>query len=73
MGHVRQSRPNFGLAFHVKVFKTSSVVPSSLGNGAIDHGRSHGTDAFLAVVTASTRETMGNQITILAWMMGQGT
>ena len=31
MPHIRQSRPDSGLGFQVKVFKPFSVVPSSLG------------------------------------------
>ena len=31
MAHVRQSRPDSGLGFQVKVPKTFQVVPSSLG------------------------------------------
>ena len=47
MAHIRQSRPNSGLGFQVKVLKTFLRVPSSLGsggyhdsgaaNGALDH------------------------------------
>ena len=33
MAHVRQSRPDYGLGFQVKVLKTRQVVPSSLGSG----------------------------------------
>ena len=38
--HTRQSRPESGLAFQVKVSKILQVVPSSLGGGlAINHIR----------------------------------
>ena len=37
MAHVRQSRPDSGLDFQVKVFKTLSVVPPSLESGAGFH------------------------------------
>ena len=39
--HTRQSRPDSGLAFLVKGFKPSKVVPSSLGSGTDrnQHGR----------------------------------
>ena len=33
IAHVRQSRPEFGLAFQVKVLETFHGVPSSLGPG----------------------------------------
>jgi len=33
MAHIRQSRPDSGLGFHVKVVETFNVVPSSLGSG----------------------------------------
>ena len=33
MAHVRQSRPDYGLGFQVKVLKPFQVVPSSLGSG----------------------------------------
>ena len=33
MAHTRQSRPDSGLGFHVKVLKTFKAVPSSLGSG----------------------------------------
>jgi len=33
MAHIRQSRPDFGLGFQLKVRKPFSVVPSSLGSG----------------------------------------
>ena len=33
MEHIRQSRPDSGLGFQVKVRKTFQVVPSSLGSG----------------------------------------
>ena len=33
MAHIRQSRPDSGLGFHVKVLKIFQVVPSSLGSG----------------------------------------
>jgi len=32
MAHVRQSRPDSGLDFQVKVLKTFAGAPSSLGN-----------------------------------------
>ena len=32
MAHVRQSRPDYGLVFQVKVPTTFEVVPSSLGS-----------------------------------------
>ena len=35
MAHIRQSRPDYGLDFQVKVFKPFSVVPSSLASGAV--------------------------------------
>jgi len=34
MARKRQSRPDFGLGFQVKVLKTFEVVPSSLGSGS---------------------------------------
>ena len=33
MAHMKQSRPDFGLDFKVKVFRTFQVVPFSLGSG----------------------------------------
>jgi len=33
MAHVRQSGPESGLDFQIKVLKTFQVVPSSLGSG----------------------------------------
>ena len=33
MAHIRQSRPDSGIGFHVKVLKTFQVVPFSLGSG----------------------------------------
>jgi len=33
MAHIRQSRPDSGLGFRVKVLKIFQVVPSSLGSG----------------------------------------
>ena len=33
MAHIRQSRPNSGLGFHVKVVKPFKAFPSSLGSG----------------------------------------
>ena len=33
MAHIRQSRPDSGLGFQVKVVHTIPVVPSSLGSG----------------------------------------
>ena len=33
MAHLRQPRPDSGLAFQVKGMKSFLVVPSSLGNG----------------------------------------
>jgi hypothetical protein len=33
MAHVRQSRPDSGLGFEVKVLKTLQVVPSTLASG----------------------------------------
>jgi len=35
MAHIRQSRPDSGLGFQVKVLKTFQVVPSSLESGVI--------------------------------------
>ena len=35
MAHTRQSRPDSGLGFQVKVLKTFQVVPSSLGSGTV--------------------------------------
>ena len=32
MAHMRQSRPDSGLGFHVKVLKVFNVIPSSLGS-----------------------------------------
>ena len=32
---IRQSRPDSGLGFQVRVLETISVVPSSLGNGSL--------------------------------------
>jgi len=34
MAHVRQSRPEYGLGFQVKVLKPFYIVPSSLGSGS---------------------------------------
>ena len=36
MAHIRQSRPDFGVGFHVKVLETSTVILSSLGSGPTD-------------------------------------
>ena len=36
MAHVRQSRPDFGLGFRVKILQTFRAVPSSLGSGLSD-------------------------------------
>ena len=33
MAHIRQSRPDSGLGFHVKARTTFQLVPSSLGSG----------------------------------------
>jgi len=33
MAHIRQSRPDCGLGFHVKVLKTFQAVPVSPGSG----------------------------------------
>ena len=33
MAHIRQSWPDFGLGFRVKVLQFFKVVPSSLGSG----------------------------------------
>ena len=33
MAHVRQSRPDYGLGFQVKVLDTFEIVPSLLGIG----------------------------------------
>ena len=35
MAHIRQSRPDSGLGFHVKVLQTFQVVPSSFGGGRL--------------------------------------
>ena len=35
IAHIRQSRPDSGLGFRVKVLKTFEVVPSSLGSGRV--------------------------------------
>ena len=40
MAHIRQPRPDSGLAMTVKVFKTFEVVPSSLGSGWRSGGNS---------------------------------
>jgi len=39
MAHIRQSRPDSGLGFHVKVLKPFEVVPPSPGRGPgdLDH------------------------------------
>ena len=34
MAHIRQSRPDYGLGFQVKVLRTFQVVPFSLGSGS---------------------------------------
>ena len=39
MTHIRQSKPDSGLGFQVKVLKPFEGVPSSLGNGASGEGR----------------------------------
>jgi len=35
MAHMRQSRPDFGFDFQVKVLTTVQVVPSLLGSGLV--------------------------------------
>ena len=42
MPHIRQSRPNYGRVFQVKVLKTMQVVPSSLGSGHFIWARQFG-------------------------------
>ena len=37
MAHIRQSRPDSGLGFQVKVLKHFQVVLSSLGSGGVNH------------------------------------
>ena len=43
MVHTRQSRPDSGLSFFVKVLKTFQVVPSALGSGRGQGTRHHDT------------------------------
>ena len=38
MEHIRQSRPDSCLGFHVTVLKTCEGVPSSLGRGGLEGG-----------------------------------
>ena len=38
MAHIRQSRQDSGLGFHVKFLETLKGVPSSLGSGAREDG-----------------------------------
>ena len=35
VAHIRQSKPDFGLGFQVKVLESFTVVPSSLGRGLV--------------------------------------
>ena len=42
MAHIRQSRPDSGLGFQVRVLKTLQDVPSLLGSGCGVCGRVHG-------------------------------
>ena len=65
MAHIRQSRPDSGLGFQVKVLKTLKVVPSLLGSGAI-LARNHaggGKTSDLLPLKASYR-CMGYQHTV---------
>jgi hypothetical protein len=41
MAHIRQSRPNPGLGFLVKILKHLKVVPFSLGSGYTLEDASH--------------------------------
>ena len=36
MAHIKQSRPDSGLGFQVKVLKTFYAVPSSFGSGKVE-------------------------------------
>jgi len=36
MAHKRQSRPEIGRGFHVKVLKNFQVVPTAIGSGPVD-------------------------------------
>jgi len=36
MAHIRQSRPDYGLAVQAKVLKTLQVLPSQVGGGVCD-------------------------------------
>ena len=42
MAHLRQSSPDYGLAFQLKVLETFQAVPSSLGSGKMLQLSAHG-------------------------------
>ena len=50
MAHIRQSRPDSGLGFQVKVLKACYVVPSWLGRGVTVAEVSRGVD-WAGIVT----------------------
>ena len=59
MAHVRQSRPDSGLGFQVKVFELFYGVPSSLGSGQAEAGCSRVAVDAEAESAASRAKTSG--------------
>ena len=47
VAHTRQSGPDSGLSFKVKVLKTFQVVPSSLGSGIVNSATMYSKKNFL--------------------------